>query len=414
MPPPPAAAPGGEEPLPPGHRAGDAGLRRASGAVFLAGVAVFAVLYAPQALLPELTRAFAVSPAAATLSVSVATAGLALGLLVLGPLSDRIGRRPVLRAALAVASGLAVLTAAAPAWEALLVLRGLQGFALAGLPAVGVAYLREELDASVSSRAIGLFVGGTAIGGLSGRVVAGALADLGGWRAAVGGIAGLAVACTVAVWVLLPDSRRFVAVPRETPVLHQLARGFGDPVLLGLYGLAALLMGGFVAVYNAGTFRLEAEPYGLSPALAGLVFLTYLLGSVASPVAGGLAERAGRRVVVPVALAVTAAGLALTLAAPLALVVTGLGVLTVGFFAAHGVASGWVAARAALGERPVGQAASLYSFWYYVGSSVGGTLAGRAWAAAGWPGAVVVAGTGIGGALVLALLLGRSSAPGRG
>ncbi|MGY1738877.1 MFS transporter [Geodermatophilus sp. SYSU D00684] len=414
MPSPPAAVPGGEEPLPRGHRAGDPALRRASGAVFLAGVAVFAVLYAPQALLPELTRAFAVSPAAATLSVSVATAGLALGLLVLGPLSDRIGRRPVLRAALAVASELAVLTAVAPAWEALLALRGLQGFALAGLPAVGVAYLREELDASVSSRAIGLFVGGTAIGGLSGRVVAGALADLGGWRTAVGGIAGLAVACTVAVWVLLPASRRFVAVPRETPVLHQLARGFGDPVLLGLYGLAALLMGGFVAVYNAGTFRLEAQPYGLSPALAGLVFLTYLLGSVASPVAGALAERVGRRVVVPVALAVTAAGLALTLAAPLALFVTGLAVLTVGFFAAHGVASGWVAARAALGERPVGQAASLYSFWYYVGSSVGGTLAGRAWATAGWPGAVAIAGTGIGGALVLALLLGRSTALGRG
>ncbi|MGY1733487.1 MFS transporter [Geodermatophilus sp. SYSU D01045] len=414
MPSPPATAPGGEEPLPRGHRAGDPALRRASGAVFLAGVAVFAVLYAPQALLPELTRAFAVSPAAATLSVSVATAGLALGLLVLGPLSDRIGRRPVLLVALAAASGLAVLTAVAPAWEVLLVLRGLQGFALAGLPAVGVAYLREELDASVSSRAIGLFVGGTAIGGLSGRVVAGALADLGGWRAAVGGIAGLAVACTVAVRVLLPASRRFVAVPRETPVLHQLARGLGDPVLLGLYGLAALLMGGFVAVYNAGTFRLEAQPYGLSPALAGLVFLTYLLGSVASPVAGGLAERAGRRVVVPVALAVTVAGLALTLAAPLALFVAGLAVLTVGFFAAHGVASGWVAARAALGERPVGQAASLYSFWYYVGSSVGGTLAGRAWATAGWPGAVAVAGTGIGGALVLALLLGRSTALGRG
>jgi YNFM family putative membrane transporter len=376
--------------------------------VFLAGLAVFAVLYAPQALLPELTRAFGVSPAAATLSVSAATAGLAVGLLVLGPLSDRVGRTRVLRGALAAASGLAVLLALVPAWEPLLVLRALQGFALAGLPAVGVAYLREELDPSVSSRAIGLFIGGTAIGGLSGRVLAGALADLGGWRTALGAIATLSVACTVAVWLLLPASRRFVPVPRGTPVLHQLARGFGDPVLLGLYGLAALLMGGNVAVFNAGTFRLEAEPYGLSPTLAGLVFLTYLLGSVSSPLAGGLAERIGRRVVVPVAILVTGTGLLLTLAAPLPLFVAGLAVLTVGFFAAHGVASGWVAARAALGDRAVGQAASLYSFWYYVGSSVGGTLAGRAWATAGWPGAAAVAGAGIGGALVLALLLGRS------
>ena len=393
---------------PPGSRAGDPALRRASTAVFLAGLAVFALLYAPQALLPELTRAFGVTPAAATLSVSAATVGLALGLLVLGPLSDRIGRTPVLRAALAAATVLAVLTALSPTWPVLLVLRGLQGFALAGLPAVGVAYLREELHPSVSSRAIGLFVGGTAIGGLSGRVLSGGLADVGGWRTALGGIAVLAVACTVAVWLLLPASRRFAPVPRGTPVLRQLGRGFGDPVLLGLYALAALLMGGNVAVYNAVMFRLESEPYGLSPSLAGLVFLTYLLGSVSSPVAGGLAERTGRRLVVPLALLVTGAGLLLTLARPLALVVAGLAVLTVGFFAAHGVASGWVAARAALGDRPVGQAASLYSFWYYVGSSVGGTLAGRAWAESGWPGAVAVAGTGFGGALVLALVLGRT------
>ncbi|SHH26347.1 MFS transporter [Geodermatophilus nigrescens] len=393
---------------PPGPRPGDPAPRRTSAAVFLAGLAVFAVLYAPQALLPELTRAFGVSPTAATLTVSAATVGLALGLLVLGPLSDRVGRTPVLHASLAAATVLAVLAALAPTWPVLLVLRGLQGFALAGLPAVGVAYLREELHPSVSSRAIGLFVGGTAIGGLSGRVLSGALADLGGWRTALGGIAALAVGCTVAVRVLLPASRRFTRVPRETPVLRQLARGFGDPVLLGLYALAALLMGGNVAVYNAVTFRLESEPYALSPALAGLVFLTYLLGSVSSPLAGGLAERAGRRLVVPVALLVAGAGLALTLARPLALVVAGLAVLNVGFFAAHGVASGWVAARAALGGRPVGQAASLYSFWYYVGSSVGGTLAGRAWADGGWPAAAAVAGTGFGGALLLALLLGRS------
>jgi YNFM family putative membrane transporter len=83
-------------------------------------------------------------------------------------------------------------------------------------------------------------------------------------------------------------------------------------------------------------------------------------------------------------------------------------VLTVGFFAAHGVASGWVAVRAAAGSRPVGQAASLYSLWYYAGSSVGGTLAGRAWDGTGWPGVALLAGGFTAGALVLAVLLGRS------
>jgi YNFM family putative membrane transporter len=303
---------------------------------------------------------------------------------------------------------LAVLLAVTPAWGVLLVLRALQGFALAGLPAVAVAYLREELHPSVSGRAIGLYVSGTAIGGLTGRLLSGVLADLGGWRAALAGAAVLAVACAVAVRWLLPPSRRFVRVPREVGLLRQLADGFTDPALLALYGLAALLMGAFVAVYNAGTFRLESAPYSLTPALASLVFLAYLLGSVSSPTASALADRRGRRLVVPLAVLLMAGGLALTLLAPLAAFVVGLTVLTVGFFAAHGVANGWVAVRAQLGGRAVGQAASLYSFWYYVGSSVGGTLAGRAWDGAGWPGVAVLAGGCIAGALLLTLVLGRT------
>jgi MFS transporter, YNFM family, putative membrane transport protein len=392
----------------PGHRVGEAGFRRAATAVFLAGIAVFATLYAPQALLPELTRSFGVSPASSTLAISVSTAALAVGLLVLGPVSDRRGRTGILHASLASAAVLAVLIAAAPTWGVLLVLRGLQGFALAGLPAVAVAYLREELDPAVSSRAIGLYVSGTALGGLSGRLLSGFLTELGGWRTALGGAAALAVGCAVAVRLLLPPSRRFVPVVGEGRLVRQLARAFTDPALLALYGVAALLMGGFVAVYNAGTFRLEAAPYSLSPALAGLVFLAYLLGSASSPTAGALADRFGRRVVVPAAIVLMGAGIALTLPAPLWCVVLGLCVLTTGFFAAHGVASGWVAARAQLGGRAVGQAASLYSFWYYVGSSVGGTLAGRAWQDAGWSGVALLAGGSTLAALLLSLVLGRT------
>jgi YNFM family putative membrane transporter len=127
-------------------------------------------------------------------------------------------------------------------------------------------------------------------------------------------------------------------------------------------------------------------------------------------VAGDLAGRVGRRAVVPGAVAVMAAGVAVTLAPALPVFVTGLCLLTVGFFAAHGVASGWVAVRAAAGGRAVGQAASLYSFFYYVGSSVGGTVAGAAWDGAGWPAVAALAGGCTAGALLLAVLLGRTRA----
>ncbi|MET0692973.1 MAG: MFS transporter [Propionibacteriaceae bacterium] len=397
-------------PLPEPYRSGDPAIRRAGLSLFLAGVAVFALLYAPQPLLPELSLSFHVTPAAATLTVSLATLTLAIGLLIAGPVSERVGRTRLVHVSLAVASALGLLCAVAPSWELLLIGRSLQGFALAGLPAVGVAYLNEELHPSVAGAATGLYVGGNAIGGMSGRLVSGALDDLGGWRVALGGIGLLGVACAIAVVVLLPRSRRFVpAAPGLATVAHSTRGVLTDPVLVGLYALAALLMGAFVAVFNVLGFRLAAPPYLLSTAAAGLVFLVYALGSVSSTAAGGLADRFGRRTVVPIATLVMLTGILLTLLAPLPAVVAALAVMTIGFFAAHGVASGWVAARAGLGGRARAQAASMYLFAYYAGSSVGGSLAGRAWSTHGWGGVVILTAGFVLAALAVTVLLARST-----
>ncbi|WP_299035891.1 MFS transporter [uncultured Pseudokineococcus sp.] len=398
----PAAAPAG-------YRAGEPGLRRASTALFLAGLATFALLYVPQPLLPVLADDFAVSAGASTLALSAATAGLAVGLLVTAPLSERLGRTRLVHASLLASSLLGLACAVAPTWSALVALRGVQGLALAGLPAVAVAYLREEVHSSAAGWATGLYVGGNAIGGMTGRLVGAGLAELGGWRPATAGTAVLALGVAVAVWRLLPASRRFTPAPAGLRQLARRTRGvLTDPALLALYGLAFLLMGAFVAVYNAMAFRLAAEPYGLGPGLAGLVFVVYALGSVSSTTAGRVADAVGRRAVVPVAVAVVLAGALLTLATPLWLVVVGLAVLTAGFFAAHGVASGWVAARAGAGGRATAQAASTYLVAYYAGSSVGGSVAGVAWGAARWPGVVALVGACVAGALVLALLLRRT------
>ncbi|GAA3574149.1 MFS transporter [Kribbella ginsengisoli] len=388
-----------------GYLPGEAGYRRLSAALFAAGLATFAMLYSTQALLPELARVFRVSPSQSAFSVSLATLGLGVALLVAGPASEVIGRTKLMRWSVAAAAAIAVLCALAPSWPILLALRGLQGVAMAGLPAVAMAYLREEVHDDSLARASGLYIAGTAVGGMTGRLVAGGLAELGGWRAALGGIALLAVACAVLVAVLLPDSQNFTKATGSRQTLRVLK----DPALLGLYGTAATAMGAFVAVYNATGFRLAAEPYGLGPGLAGLVFTVYLLGSASSAVAGRLADSYGRRAVVPVGCLVTMAGVALTLAGPLPLVIAGLAVMTAGFFAVHGVASGWVAVRAHAGGGGTGQAASFYLFAYYLGSSVFGGLAGTAWTHAAWPGVAAEAGGLLLITLVLALLLRRSA-----
>ncbi|WP_433003822.1 MFS transporter [Kribbella sp. CA-294648] len=388
-----------------GYLPGEAGYRRLSVALFAAGMATFAMLYSTQALLPELARVFRVSSSQSAFSVSFATMGLGVALLIAGPASEVLGRTRLMRWSVAAAAGIAVLCAIAPTWQTLLALRGLQGIAMAGLPAVAMAYLREEVHPDSHARASGLYIAGTAVGGMTGRLVAGGLADLGGWRVAMSGIAVLGVVCAVLVARLLPDSRNFVRSTGNRQTLRVLR----DPALLALYGVAATAMGAFVAVYNATGFRLAEAPYGLGPGLAGLVFGVYLVGSAASALAGRLADTYGRRAVVPVGCLVTLAGVGFTLAGPLPLVVAGLAVMTAGFFAVHGVASGWVAVRAHAGGGGTGQAASFYLFAFYLGSSVFGGLAGTAWTHAAWPGVVAEAGTLLLITLLLALLLRRSA-----
>lgn len=373
-------------PLPEGHLAGTPEHRSVVLALFLAGLATFTLMYSTQALMPELARAFGLSSAASTLSLSAATAGLGLALLVAGPVSDRVGRTRLIHLSLAGSVVVGIACALAPTWPALLGLRFLQGVTLAGLPAVATAYLREELHVSTHARAAGLYVGGTAIGGMTGRLATGPVAQVAGWRAGLAAAAVVGILCAVAVRMLLPASRRFVPL-RSGPraVLTTARRAVSDPPLLALYASGACVVGAFTTVFNTIGFRVTAAPFHLSLAGASLVFLVYPLGSASAAVAGRLADRVGRRAVLPAGCALALAGVAVSLPDRLPTAVVGVALLTAGFFVVHGVASGWVPARAHAGGIATGQAASLYLFAYYAGSSVFGGLAGRAWAWGAWP-----------------------------
>jgi YNFM family putative membrane transporter len=377
--------------------------RRISLALFTAGVATFALLYSTQAVLPELSAAFGVTPAQSAWSLSLATIGLGVALLITGPLSERVGRTPLIHLSLILSSLVGLACAVAPGWHVLLGLRLLQGVALAGLPAVATAYLREELPADRHASAAGLYIGGTALGGMAGRLVTGAVAESHGWRWALAVVAVIGLGCALLVRVLLPRSANFRA--RRSGAMTM--RAFTDPALLSLYAIGACSMGAFVAVYNAMGFRLTSAPFGLGVAAAGAVFLVYPVGTLSSTVAGRLADRYGRRAVMPFGCLLTAAGLLLTLPDHLPVIVVGLALLTGGFFCVHGLASGWVPVRAHAGDVPAAQAASLYLFAYYAGSSIFGSLSGTAWSAGGWVAVVALAAVFVSVSGVLAGALRR-------
>ncbi|MFF8538147.1 MFS transporter [Streptomyces sp. NPDC015532] len=380
----PTAADGADSRMAPGGP----GYRRMSFALFLAGVATFALLYSTQALLPLISSDFAVSASRASWTVSAATGGLALFVLPMSALSERFGRRTVMTASLAVAVTVGLLVPFAPSIGALVVLRAVQGAALAGLPASATAYLAEEVRPKALITAIGLFVAGNSVGGMSGRIITGWVAQEWGWRVAVGTIGLIAVGCAVAFRMLLPAPRHFARGSLRPRVLARTVRDhLANPLLCRLYAIGALFMMVFGGVYTVIGYRLGEAPFSLPQGIVGSVFLVYLVGTVSASTAGRLAGRLGRRGSLYLAGATTTAGLLLSLAGSLALVLLGLVLITAGFFAGHAVASSSVSHTAKTGRA---QASALYQSAYYIGSSAGSTLGAVAFHAGGWAGTVAM------------------------
>jgi YNFM family putative membrane transporter len=364
--------------------------RRVTLALVAAGFTTFALLYSVQPLMPVFSERFGVTPAVSSLSLSVTTAMLAAGMLIMGPISDAFGRKNVMAFSLFGVAILSILSAFAPDWTSLLVIRALEGLALAGVPAIGMAYLAEEVHPQDLGAAMGLYIGGNAYGGLAGRVLSGVLVDLthsAGVALAAIGLLGLLAAIIFSL--ALPPSRYFL--PERGLSWRGRARAFAqhlsDPGLALLFAIGFLLMGSLVTIYNYTSYRLLVPPFALSQAAAGAVFLVYLVGGPASAWFGRLSGRIGRGPMLLAGICLMLAGIFVTLSNLLLVYVIGLCLITMGFFGGHAVASGWVSRRATVARA---QAASLYLFFYYLGSSTIGSFGGIFWSRAGWPGIVAL------------------------
>jgi YNFM family putative membrane transporter len=373
--------------------------------LFCAGFVIFALLYYVQPLLPIFSADFGLGAAQSSLALSVTTGLMAPAMLIASSISENVGRKPVMVAAVLASALLTLATSFAPSWPTLLLLRALTGVSLACLPSVAMAYVAEEIATPSIGLAMGLYIGGSALGGLTGRLAAGFLAETGSWRLAAGGLGAMGVVAGLIFWRSLPASRYF---SNRALSLRELAMSFAthlrEPGLRLLVLEGFLIMGSFVTVYNYIGYRLLAPPYAMSQGSVGLIFIVYLVGIVSSPFSGAVASRLGLRNVFWVMIVIMGAGAALTLARPVAIIVAGMALLTFGFFGAHSIASSWVGRRARTAKA---QAASLYLFLYYVGSSAVGSLGGVFWQHAGWNGVVALVAVLLGVAFLISLRLAR-------
>ena len=373
----------GEDPRAP---KGSARYRRALIALFCAGVATFAQVYSPQALLPAIAREFGMSESSSSLAIGATTIGLAVGMLPWGRLSDRIGRVKTMRWAIVLAVCVGLVTPFMPTFEAFIGLRFLEGIMLAGLPAIGVTALAETVKPVALGGAVGAFIAGNTIGGLAGRIAAAGFGDAFGWHWGLVSVALLALIAAVGFLLLMPPTA--VAPARGLPIWHSILANLRNPGAMVMVSQAFLLMGGFVATYNYLTFRLQQEPFGLSLTHASWLFLAYIAGAFASKQAWGLTKRIPPVGVLIGGICAMVVGLGLTLLPWLIAIIVGLVIFTVGFFGAHSIALTLVSLRSAPEARSL--APSVYNLAYYAGSTLLGWVGGFAFAAAGWGGTVAM------------------------
>jgi len=351
-----------------------------TGAVVLSGYCAFLQLFATQPLLPLLANVFHAGRVAVSLTVTMASLGVAVSAPFAGMLADRIGRRKVIVWSAFLLGLSALATVSATTLPQLIAWRFVQGLFTPGVFAVTVAYINDEWREAGAGRAVAAYISGTVSGGFSSRMISGLVASRATWPHVflVLGAFNLALAVVIALW--LPRER--VHRPTsETRAIKSAVAHLRNRPLLATFLVGFCVLFSLIGVFNYITFHLAAPPYLLRPAALGSIFFVYLAGVVMTPLAGRAIDRFGHRLTLAAAISVSIAGVALTLARPLWLIAAGLAVTCAGIFSAQASASAFIGTAA---KENRGLAVGLYATFYYLGGSAGAAAPGAFYSWGGW------------------------------
>ena len=356
----------------------------------LIGFLTLVDLFAAQAILPSLVKAYGVSPAAMGFAVNASTIGMAAACLGVALVSRHLKRRAGIWISLALLAIPTSLLAVAPDLTTFTVLRIVQGVFMATAFTLTMAYLAEHCSAEDTASALAAYVTGVVASNLVGRLVAGTVADMFGLAANFYLFAVLNLAGAALVVVNL-DRMSMMAGPRalRSP-LASWGEHLRNPALRASFGIGFLILFAFIGTFTYVNFVLTREPITVGQMSLGLVYLVFLPSMFTTPVAGRVAVRFGTRPALWGGLLLAAGGLPLLLVPHLLAVLAGMVLLGVGTFFAQAIGTGFVA-RAAMTDRAA--ASGLYLASYYLGGLTGAAVLGQIFDRYGWP--ATVAGIGL-------------------
>ena len=356
-------------------------------AASIAGFCTFINLYSPQAILPLLSQEFGATARDISALITASTLAVAIIAPFSGTVADVVGRKRVIVTAMVVLAIPTVFSAMSESLHALIFWRFVQGLAMPPVFAVTVAYIGEELSPKEATAVTGFYTSGSSLGGFTGRLLTGALADAVNWRFALLTLAALTVVGAVVVAKLLPRERRFVKSSGLVASGKQMLGHFRNPQLLATYAVGFGVLFNFLATFTYISFRLAAPPYNMSPTLLGIIFVTYLSGTALTPMTGRFVSRFGRRVFVQIVIAIWLGGVLLTLLGPVWVILIGLSISACCGMLCQAVSTGYVTITAQVGRS---SAVGLYVTSFYLGGSFGAALGGIAWTLGGWPACVAM------------------------
>src|SRR4029077_5570017 len=264
------------------------------------------------------------SAAAISTVITVSTLAVALTAPFTGTIADVLGRKRVIVVAMFALVIPTIMVGFSTSLSAMIFWRAVQGLVLPPIFAVMVAYIGDELPQHEATTVAGIYSSGSSLGGFSGRLFTGLLADLISWQAGFMALAAITFAGAIAVAFLLPHERKFVRSAGLLASVQQMLAHFRNGQLLATYAVGFGVLFNFICTFTFVSFHLAAAPYNLSASWLGAIFVVYIVGSVLTPWTGWAVGRFGRRHFMVGVIAVWLGGIALTLAPSLPLIIAGL------------------------------------------------------------------------------------------
>jgi MFS transporter, YNFM family, putative membrane transport protein len=360
-------------------------------------------LFATQAILPSLARAYQVTPAAMGFAVNSSTMGMAVAGLAVSLFSQRIDRRLGILISLLILSIPTALLAVAPDLTTFTALRMTQGLCMASAFTLTLAYLGEECSAADAGGAFAAYITGNVASNLIGRLVSAAVADHLGLAANFYFFAALNLAGAVLVYYTVAQSSPMMQMgPTASSPFAAWVTHLRNPRLRAAFGIGFCILFAFIGTFTYINFVLVRPPLSIGPMQLGFVYFVFLPSIVTTLLVGRAVYRWGTRPTLWGSLALAGVGLPLLLLPTLPAVLVSMVLVGVGTFFAQATATGFVS-HAATADR--GSASGIYLACYFGGGLVGTAILGQIFDRLGWPACVGGIMMSLGAAAVLALRL---------